>query len=220
MFLSTERKNPTVVLSARNAVTLPEIVPINLPKLFVLSNIFNILLCYLRMRMSNQIFQNTQDDQTTFLIAESSTVQTVNHVSTIPRPSLKMSILPSKFHKPVPVIGFIDTGANTSMIDPSDFAKKFLYKFFFNAQTKKPDRFPNLCMEHLFLTGLTLSSLSICEDELWYMWCLTALYATKLVLPIKPVLITLLLLSSHQTSYGLSLNGIPHSLGSVNNSSS
>ena len=32
-----------------------------------------------------------------------------------------------------------------------DFAKKFLYRFFFNVQTKKPDRFPNLCMEHLFL---------------------------------------------------------------------
>ncbi|KAH9801941.1 hypothetical protein KPL71_001211 [Citrus sinensis] len=60
--------------------------------------------------------------------------------------------------------------------------------FFFNVQTKKPDRFPNLCMEHLFLTDLTLSSQSICEDELWYMWCLTALYATKLVFPIKPVL--------------------------------
>ncbi|KAH9734764.1 hypothetical protein KPL71_017492 [Citrus sinensis] len=74
------------------------------------------------------IEQSAQDDQTAFLIVESSdsedisvisTVQTVNHVSTIPRPSLKMSILPSKFHKPVPVIGFIDTGADTSMIDPS-----------------------------------------------------------------------------------------------------
>ncbi|KAH9780712.1 hypothetical protein KPL71_008183 [Citrus sinensis] len=71
---------------------------------------------------------SAQDDQTAFLIAESSdsedisiisTVQTVNHVSTIPRPSLKMSILLSKFHKPVPVIGFIDTGADTNMIDPS-----------------------------------------------------------------------------------------------------
>ncbi|KAH9671249.1 hypothetical protein KPL70_017290 [Citrus sinensis] len=69
-----------------------------------------------------------------------------------------------------------------------DFAKKFLYRFFFNVQTKKPDRFPNLCMEHLFLTGLILSSLSISEDELWYMWCLTTLYSTKLVFPIKPVL--------------------------------
>ncbi|KAH9649352.1 hypothetical protein KPL70_025947 [Citrus sinensis] len=69
-----------------------------------------------------------------------------------------------------------------------DFAKKFLYRYFFNVQTKKPDRFPNLYMEHLFLTGLTLSSLSICEDELWYMWCLTTLYATKLVFPVKPIL--------------------------------
>ena len=51
-----------------------------------------------------------------------------------------------------------------------DFAKKFLYRYFFNVQTKIPDRFPNICMEHLFLTGLTLSSLSIYEDELWYMW--------------------------------------------------
>ena len=69
-----------------------------------------------------------------------------------------------------------------------DFAKKFLYRYFFTVQSKTPDRFPNLCMEHLFLTCLTLSSLSICEDELWYMWCLTTLYATKLVFPVKPVL--------------------------------
>ncbi|KAH9752154.1 hypothetical protein KPL71_014584 [Citrus sinensis] len=76
---------------------------------------------------SNFSEQSAQDDQTAFLIAESSdsddisvisTVQTVNHVSTIPRPSLKMSILPSKYHKHVPVIGFINTGADTSMIDP------------------------------------------------------------------------------------------------------
>ena len=69
-----------------------------------------------------------QDDQTAFIIAESSdsddvsiisTVQIVTHVSTIPRPSLKMSIIPSKFHKPIHVIGFIDTGADTSIIDPS-----------------------------------------------------------------------------------------------------
>ncbi|KAH9792704.1 hypothetical protein KPL71_004236 [Citrus sinensis] len=83
---------------------------------------------------SNFSKQSAQDDQTAFLIAESSdsehifvisTVQTVNHVSTIPRPSLKMSIMPSKFHKPVLVIRFIDTGADTSMIDlsvlPSDY---------------------------------------------------------------------------------------------------
>ncbi|KAH9716900.1 hypothetical protein KPL71_021631 [Citrus sinensis] len=48
-------------------------------------------------------------------IADISFVQNVNQVSSIPRPSLRMSILPSKFHKPIPVIGFIDTGADTSI---------------------------------------------------------------------------------------------------------
>ena len=75
---------------------------------------------------SNFSDQSKQDDQTAFIIAKSSdsddisvisTVQPV--VSTIPRPSLKMSILPSKFHKPVPVIRFINIGADTNMIDPS-----------------------------------------------------------------------------------------------------
>ena len=48
-----------------------------------------------------------------------------------------------------------------------DFAKKFLYRYFFNVQSKKPDPFPSHCLENLFLTGLTLSSLTICDDELW-----------------------------------------------------
>ena len=51
MLLNSERKNPTVISFARNAVTLPELVLTNQPKLFDLFNIFNILLCYLRMRM-------------------------------------------------------------------------------------------------------------------------------------------------------------------------
>ena len=77
---------------------------------------------------SNFSEQSDQDDNTAFIIVESSdsddisvisTVQTVNQVSIIPRPSLTMSVLPSKFHKPVHVIGFIDTGVDTSMIDHS-----------------------------------------------------------------------------------------------------
>ena len=44
-----------------------------------------------------------------------------------------MSILPSKFHKLVPVIRIIDTGADTSMIDssvlPSDCWEKHLKLF-------------------------------------------------------------------------------------------
>ena len=69
-----------------------------------------------------------------------------------------------------------------------DFAKKFLCRYFFNVHSKTPDRFPILYMEKLFLIGLTLSQLSILEDELWYMWCLTTLYDTKLVFPVKLVL--------------------------------
>ena len=60
-----------------------------------------------------------------------------------------------------------------------DFAKKFLYRYFFNVQSKKPDCFSSLCLENMFLIGLTLSSLTICEDKLRYMWCLTTLYATR-----------------------------------------
>ena len=77
---------------------------------------------------SNFLEQSEQDYHIAFIIVESSDfedisvifiVQNVNHVSSIPRPSLKMSVLPYKFHKPVPVIEFIDTGADTSMIKPS-----------------------------------------------------------------------------------------------------
>ena len=36
--------------------------------------------------------------------------------------------------------------------------------------------------ENLFLTGLTLDpSREISEDELWYIWCFTVFYATKLI---------------------------------------
>ncbi|KAH9716750.1 hypothetical protein KPL71_021566 [Citrus sinensis] len=85
-----------------------------------------------------------------------------------------------------------------------DFAKKFLYRFFFNVQTKKPDRFPNLCMEHLFLTGLTLSSLSISKDELWYMWCLTTL-----TYPHPYTLIHDTSVSSVLKAYLMELNNVP-----------
>ncbi|GAY66327.1 hypothetical protein CUMW_247840 [Citrus unshiu] len=130
MLPSIERKNITVVSSARNAVTLLETVLTSLPKLFHLQ--YSSLLSENEDVESNFSEQSKQDDKTAFIIAESSNsddisvddisvisiVQTVNHVSAIPRPSLKMSILPSKFHKHVSVIGFIDTGADTSMIDP------------------------------------------------------------------------------------------------------
>ena len=129
MLPSTERKSTTVVSSARNAVTLLETVHKSAKAVRLIQYLQHSSLLYENEDVeSNFSEQSEQDDHTTFLIADSSdsddisvisTVQTINHVSSIPRPSLKMSILPSKFHKLVPVIGFIDTGADTSMIDPS-----------------------------------------------------------------------------------------------------
>ncbi|KAH9671265.1 hypothetical protein KPL70_017296 [Citrus sinensis] len=67
-----------------------------------------------------------------------------------------------------------------------DFKNKLLPdKYFKNVHRNKPERFPSLCLEHMFLTGFTIiPSLTISEDELWYMWCLIVLFATKLVLPV------------------------------------
>ncbi|KAH9698016.1 hypothetical protein KPL71_023838 [Citrus sinensis] len=38
--------------------------------------------------------------------------------TTIPIPSIKLQILPSKFQRPIPAIGLIDTGAQRSMLNP------------------------------------------------------------------------------------------------------
>ena len=58
-----------------------------------------------------------------------------------------------------------------------------------NVYRTQPLRFPSLHLEHLFLTGFTLNpTLTISEDELWYVWCLTVLHATKLVLLVQPTL--------------------------------
>ncbi|KAH9780700.1 hypothetical protein KPL71_008176 [Citrus sinensis] len=74
------------------------------------------------------------------------------------------------------------------------FARKAVFRFFMKAYLVT-DSFPfsTFHPENLFFTGLTLDlSRDITEDELWYIWCLTALYATKLILPIAPTLETLL----------------------------
>ena len=43
--------------------------------------------------------------------------------------------------------------------------------------------------ENLFLTGLNIDpSRDVTEDELWYIWCLTILYTTKLILPVRTTL--------------------------------
>ena len=51
-----------------------------------------------------------------------------------------------------------------------------------NVHRTKPERFPSLCLEHLFLTGFTIvPSLTISEDELWYMWCTLNWLRLKLI---------------------------------------
>ena len=72
-----------------------------------------------------------------------------------------------------------------------DFARKFLFRFFMNIyQMSKEHMFlPSFHPDHLFLTGLVITPhRDITEDELWYTWCLTVLYATKMVFPILPLL--------------------------------
>ena len=72
-----------------------------------------------------------------------------------------------------------------------DFARKFLFRFFMNIYTmsQEPMFFPNFHPNHLFLTRLVITPhIDIIEDELWYMWCLTILYATNMVFPILPLL--------------------------------
>ncbi|KAH9698054.1 hypothetical protein KPL71_023860 [Citrus sinensis] len=82
----------------------------------------------------------------------------------------------------------------SSVFAIQEFARKAVFRFFMKAYLVT-DSFPfsTFHPENLFLTGLNLDpSREITEDELWYIWCLTALYATKLILPIAPTLETLL----------------------------
>ena len=58
-----------------------------------------------------------------------------------------------------------------------------------NVHRTKLERFPSLCLEHMFLTSFTIvPNLTIYEDELWYIWCLIVLFATKLIFPVRLVL--------------------------------
>ncbi|KAH9801865.1 hypothetical protein KPL71_001182 [Citrus sinensis] len=78
----------------------------------------------------------------------------------------------------------------SSVFAIQEFAKKALFRFFMKAYlVTEPFPFSSFHLENLFLTGLTLDpSRETTQDVLWYIWCLTVLYATKLVLPITPTL--------------------------------
>ena len=72
-----------------------------------------------------------------------------------------------------------------------DFARKFLFWFFMNIYTisQEPMFFSSFHPDHLFITRLVITPhRDITEEELWYTWCLTILYATKMVFPVLPLL--------------------------------
>ncbi|KAH9792640.1 hypothetical protein KPL71_004208 [Citrus sinensis] len=78
----------------------------------------------------------------------------------------------------------------SSVFAIQEFARKALFRFFMKAYLiTDPFPFSTFHPENLFLTGLTLDpTRDTTEDVLWYVWCLTVLYATKLILPISPTL--------------------------------
>ncbi|KAH9780691.1 hypothetical protein KPL71_008174 [Citrus sinensis] len=74
--------------------------------------------------------QDEPNDETVFTLQNSSNdsdsdqsqiifhQQLLSLDTTIPIPSIKLQILPSKFQRPIPAIGLIDTGAQRSMLNP------------------------------------------------------------------------------------------------------
>ncbi|KAH9684900.1 hypothetical protein KPL70_013722 [Citrus sinensis] len=77
-----------------------------------------------------------------------------------------------------------------SVFDIQEFARKALFRFFIKAYlVTDPFPFSSFHPENMFSTGLTLNpSRDTTEDVLWYIWCLTVLYATKLILLVTPTL--------------------------------
>ncbi|KAH9734771.1 hypothetical protein KPL71_017496 [Citrus sinensis] len=78
----------------------------------------------------------------------------------------------------------------SSVFAIQEFARKALFRFFMKIYlVTEPFPFSTFHPENMFLTGLTLDpTRDTTEDVLWYVWCLTVLYATKLILPISPTL--------------------------------
>ncbi|KAH9780668.1 hypothetical protein KPL71_008167 [Citrus sinensis] len=95
--------------------------------------------------------------------------------TTVPIPSVKLHILPSKFQRPIPVIGLIDTGAQRSMLNPNILPPEYWTKYEENFRavngklftttliTKKPigiQLFPN-CVIWTKVIGSTLPNKDI-----------------------------------------------------------
>ncbi|KAH9752189.1 hypothetical protein KPL71_014605 [Citrus sinensis] len=103
---NSNESNQADVSSAREKATMPKIVPIkeknpsdepNDEIVFALQN-----------------SSDSDSDQSQVIFHQ----QLLSLDTTVPIPSIKLQILPSKFQRPIPAIGLIDTGAQRSMLNP------------------------------------------------------------------------------------------------------
>ncbi|KAH9752126.1 hypothetical protein KPL71_014577 [Citrus sinensis] len=103
---NSNESNQADVSSAREKATMPKIVPIkeknpsdepNDETVFALHN-----------------SPDSDSDQSQVIFHQ----QLLSLDTTVPIPSIKLQILPSKFQRPIPAIGLIDTGAQRSMLNP------------------------------------------------------------------------------------------------------
>ncbi|KAH9680193.1 hypothetical protein KPL71_026462 [Citrus sinensis] len=100
-------ENQADVSSARRKTILPKTVPTSEKNLFDEPN-----------DETAFALQNSSDDSNSDQSQISFHQQLLSLDTTIPIPSIKLQILPSKFQRPIPAIGLIDTGAQRSMLNP------------------------------------------------------------------------------------------------------
>ncbi|KAH9763291.1 hypothetical protein KPL70_001110 [Citrus sinensis] len=121
-------ENEADVSSAKRKAIMPKTVPTSEKNLFDEPNDETMF-----------ALQNSSDD------SDSDQSQVIFHQqilsldTSIPIPSIKLQILPSKFQRPVPAIGLIDTGAQRSMLNPHILPPKYWteYKEHFKAVNGK-----------------------------------------------------------------------------------
>ncbi|KAH9752144.1 transposon Tf2-2 polyprotein [Citrus sinensis] len=131
---NSNESNQANVLSAREKATMPKIVPIKdkREKSIRLVEHLQATTDYSPAKDELEFYFSEQDepnDETLFALQNSSDSdsdqsQVIFHQqllsldTTVPIPSIKLQILPSKFQRPIPAIGLIDTGAQRSMLNP------------------------------------------------------------------------------------------------------
>ena len=109
----------------------------------------------------------------------------IGTVLRLTKPDKSLFFISSAYHFPFPL-----GKTFTIVFAIQEFAKKTVFRFFMKAYLLS-NSFPFLTFdpENLFLIGLTLDpSREISEDKLWYIWCLTVLYATKLIVLVTATL--------------------------------